>query len=155
MTSSDSHVGRYWEMVERLKVTQFYTAPTALRLLLKSGNDYVKKYDRSSIRLLGCGEYTRQRPCSSSLSLSLSVGEPLNDEAWKWYYNVVGEGRCTVVDTWWQTGTHSLYTLFTLSSSPSRDWRHHDHSSSIKQQPHTQTWLPYEPILWYRASPHD
>ena len=67
-------LGRYWEMVERLKVTQFYTAPTALRLLLKSGNDYVKKYDRSSIRLLGCGEYTdyRQRPCSSSLSQLVS-----------------------------------------------------------------------------------
>lgn len=79
--------GRFWEAIERLKVNIFYTAPTAIRALLREGNDWVKKYDRSSLRLLG------------------SVGEPINEEAWLWYYNVVGEGRCPIVDTWWQTET--------------------------------------------------
>jgi len=79
--------GRYWEMVERLRPTQFYGAPTALRLLLKHGDSWVKKYDRSSLRVLAC------------------VGEPLNHEAWHWYNDVVGDDRCEVVDTWWQTET--------------------------------------------------
>ncbi|XP_065827970.1 acetyl-coenzyme A synthetase 2-like, mitochondrial [Oscarella lobularis] len=82
--------GRYWEMVQRLRVTQIYTAPTALRLLIKSGDSHVRKYDRSSLRILGC------------------VGEPLNVEAWHWYHTVVGERRCTVVDTWWQTETGGI-----------------------------------------------
>ncbi|XP_025027595.1 acetyl-coenzyme A synthetase 2-like, mitochondrial isoform X2 [Python bivittatus] len=82
--------GRYWETVERLKINQFYCAPTALRLLLKYGNEYVKKYDRSSLTTLG------------------SVGEPINHEAWHWYYNVVGDKRCTLVDTWWQTETGGI-----------------------------------------------
>lgn len=79
--------GRYWEMVERLRPTHFYGAPTALRLLLKHGDSWVKKYDRSSLRVLGC------------------VGEPLNHEAWQWYNDVVGDKRCDVIDTWWQTET--------------------------------------------------
>lgn len=79
--------GRYWETVQRLGITQFYGAPTALRLLLKYEESWVKKYDRSSLRTLG------------------SVGEPINHEAWEWFYNVVGEGRCPLVDTWWQTET--------------------------------------------------
>lgn len=79
--------GRYWEMVERLKITQFYGAPTAIRLLLGHGDDYVTKYDRSSLRVLG------------------SVGEPINLEAWRWYNDVVGDKKCDVVDTWWQTET--------------------------------------------------
>ncbi|XP_064402705.1 acetyl-coenzyme A synthetase 2-like, mitochondrial [Halichondria panicea] len=91
--------GRYWEMVERLKVTHFYTAPTAIRMLLKFGDSWVSKYDRSSLRTLGC------------------VGEPLNDEAWLWYNNVVGEDRCTVVDTWWQTETGGIM----ISPRPSPD----------------------------------
>ncbi|CAH1793084.1 unnamed protein product [Owenia fusiformis] len=82
--------GRYWETVERLKMTQIYVAPTAVRLLLKSGNSFVTKYDRSSLRLLGC------------------VGEPLNHEAFEWYHDVVGEGRCPLVDTWWQTETGGI-----------------------------------------------
>uniref|UniRef100_A0A2C9JEW1 Acetyl-coenzyme A synthetase n=2 Tax=Biomphalaria glabrata TaxID=6526 RepID=A0A2C9JEW1_BIOGL len=81
------NAGRYWEMVERLKLDHIYLAPTSLRLLLKSGDEFVKKYDRSSLRKLGC------------------VGEPLNHEAWEWYYNVVGERRCDIIDTWWQTET--------------------------------------------------
>lgn len=82
--------GRYWEMVERLKINQFYTAPTALRAIQREGDGYVKKYDKSSLRILG------------------TVGEPINPETWKWYYNVVGEGRCSIVDTWWQTETGGI-----------------------------------------------
>ena len=82
--------GRYWDMVERLKITQFYTAPTAIRAIARDGDSFVKKYDRSSLRVLG------------------SVGEPINPEVWKWYYNVVGEGRCNIVDTWWQTETGGI-----------------------------------------------
>ncbi|XP_072844228.2 acetyl-coenzyme A synthetase 2-like, mitochondrial [Pogona vitticeps] len=82
--------GRYWETVQRLKINQFYCAPTALRLLLKYGDEYVKKYNRSSLTTLG------------------SVGEPINHEAWQWFYNVVGDGRCTLVDTWWQTETGGI-----------------------------------------------
>ncbi|XP_053738075.1 acetyl-coenzyme A synthetase 2-like, mitochondrial isoform X2 [Synchiropus splendidus] len=82
--------GRYWEMVQRLKINQFYGAPTAIRLLLKYGDEWVHKYDRSSLKTLG------------------SVGEPINTEAWEWYHQVVGEGRCPVVDTWWQTETGGI-----------------------------------------------
>ncbi|NXJ97710.1 ACS2L synthetase, partial [Corythaixoides concolor] len=82
--------GRYWEVVQRLKINQFYVAPTAIRLLLNYGEEWVKKYDRSSLKTLG------------------SVGEPINHEAWQWFYQVVGEGRCTVVDTWWQTETGGI-----------------------------------------------
>uniref|UniRef100_A0A8D0ARA9 Propionate--CoA ligase n=1 Tax=Sander lucioperca TaxID=283035 RepID=A0A8D0ARA9_SANLU len=82
--------GRYWEMVQRLKINQFYGAPTALRLLLKYGDQWVHKYDRSTLKTLG------------------SVGEPINTEAWEWYHRVVGDGRCPVVDTWWQTETGGI-----------------------------------------------
>jgi len=82
--------GRYWDMVQRHKITQFYTAPTAIRLLMKSGEEPVKKYDRSSLKVLG------------------TVGEPINPEVWVWYYNVVGEGKCPIVDTWWQTETGGM-----------------------------------------------
>lgn len=79
--------GRYWDMVERHKITQFYTAPTAIRTLMRFGEEPVKKYDRSSLRVLG------------------SVGEPINPEAWRWYYDVVGDKRCPIMDTFWQTET--------------------------------------------------
>uniref|UniRef100_A0AAX7TZ77 Propionate--CoA ligase n=1 Tax=Astatotilapia calliptera TaxID=8154 RepID=A0AAX7TZ77_ASTCA len=82
--------GRYWDMVERLKINQFYGAPTAIRLLLKYGDQWVNKYDRSTLKTLG------------------SVGEPINTEAWEWYHRVVGDGRCPVVDTWWQTETGGI-----------------------------------------------
>uniref|UniRef100_A0A8D1LXS4 Propionate--CoA ligase n=1 Tax=Sus scrofa TaxID=9823 RepID=A0A8D1LXS4_PIG len=82
--------GRYWETVQRLKINQFYGAPTAFRLLLKHSDSWVKKYDRSSLRTLG------------------SVGEPINHEAWEWLHQVVGDGRCTLVDTWWQTETGGI-----------------------------------------------
>ena len=77
-------------MVERLKINQFYTAPTAIRLLIKSGDEFVSKYDRSSLRVLG------------------SVGEPINPEAWNWYNEVVGDSNCPIVDTWWQTETGGI-----------------------------------------------
>ncbi|KAM4883394.1 LOW QUALITY PROTEIN: acetyl-coenzyme A synthetase 2-like, mitochondrial [Sylvia borin] len=82
--------GRYWEVVQRLKINQFYGAPTALCLLLNYGEEWVKKYDRSSLKVLG------------------SVGEPINKEAWQWFCQVVGEGRCALVDTWWQTETDGI-----------------------------------------------
>ncbi len=79
--------GRFWQVCEKHKVNIFYTAPTAIRALERFGDEPVKKHDRSSIRLLG------------------SVGEPINPEAWLWYHRVVGDGRCPIVDTWWQTET--------------------------------------------------
>ncbi|WP_299658080.1 acetate--CoA ligase [uncultured Tateyamaria sp.] len=87
--------GRFWDVCERHKVTQFYTAPTAIRALMGAGNEWVEKYDLSSLRLLG------------------SVGEPINPEAWTWYHEVVGKGNCPIVDTFWQTetGGHMLTPL--------------------------------------------
>jgi acetyl-CoA synthetase len=79
--------GRYWDMVQRHKITQFYTAPTAIRLLMRYGDEPPAKYDLSSLKVLG------------------TVGEPINPEAWRWYYEVVGKSQCTVVDTYWQTET--------------------------------------------------
>ena len=81
---------RFWHVVDKWKVNTFYTAPTAIRALMANGDDFVKRTDRSSLRLLG------------------SVGEPINPEAWEWYHNVVGEGRCPIVDTWWQTETGGI-----------------------------------------------
>ena len=82
--------GRFWQVVEKHKVTIFYTAPTAIRALMREGDEPVKTWDRSSLRLLG------------------SVGEPINPEAWMWYHEVVGDGRCPIVDTWWQTETGGI-----------------------------------------------
>jgi len=79
--------GRFWQVVAKHKVNIFYTAPTAIRALMGQGDNFVQKHDRSSLRILG------------------SVGEPINPEAWEWYYHVVGEDHCPIVDTWWQTET--------------------------------------------------
>jgi acetyl-CoA synthetase len=79
--------GRFWETVDRLGVTIFYTAPTAIRALEREGDDWVTRHSRKSLRLLG------------------TVGEPINPHAWEWYWRVVGDGRCPIVDTWWQTET--------------------------------------------------
>ena len=81
---------RFWQVCDKHKVTIFYTAPTAIRALMRDGDGPVQKTSRKSLRLLG------------------SVGEPINPEAWMWYYNVVGEGRCPIVDTWWQTETGGI-----------------------------------------------
>lgn len=82
--------GRCWEIIDKHQVNTFYTAPTAIRALHAQGNDPVTRSSRASLRLLG------------------SVGEPINPEAWEWYYNVVGEARCPIVDTWWQTETGGM-----------------------------------------------
>uniref|UniRef100_A0AAY4BWR0 Acetyl-coenzyme A synthetase, cytoplasmic n=1 Tax=Denticeps clupeoides TaxID=299321 RepID=A0AAY4BWR0_9TELE len=89
------HVGRFWEIIEKYRVTKFYTAPTAIRLLMKYGKKPLQKYDLSSLQILG------------------TVGEPINPEAWIWYHETVGQGRCPVVDTFWQTetGGHVLTPL--------------------------------------------
>ncbi len=81
---------RFWQVVDKHKVSIFYTAPTAIRALMREGEDPVKKTDRGSLRLLG------------------TVGEPINPEAWEWYYRVVGDERCPIVDTWWQTETGGI-----------------------------------------------
>jgi acetyl-CoA synthetase len=81
---------RFWQVCDKHKVSVFYTAPTALRALMGAGNEFVTKTDRSSIRLLG------------------TVGEPINPEAWNWYHEVVGDSRCPIVDTWWQTETGGI-----------------------------------------------
>ncbi|MBP0573128.1 AMP-binding protein, partial [Mycobacterium tuberculosis] len=81
---------RFWQVIDKHKVNIFYTAPTAIRALMGSGEGPVKATSRASLRILG------------------SVGEPINPEAWLWYYNVVGDGRCPIVDTWWQTETGGI-----------------------------------------------
>lgn len=81
---------RFWQVCDKYKVSLFYTAPTAIRALMGAGKDYVTQTDRSSLRILG------------------TVGEPINPEAWNWYYHVVGEQRCPIVDTWWQTETGGI-----------------------------------------------
>ena len=87
--------GRFWQVCEEHKVNQFYTAPTAIRALMGQGNEFVEKYDLSSLKVLG------------------TVGEPINPEAWNWYHNIVGKGKVPIVDTWWQTetGGHLLTPL--------------------------------------------
>jgi len=84
------HSDRFWEIVEKYKVNIFYTAPTAIRAIMREGDEWPNKHDLSSLRILG------------------TVGEPINPEAWMWYYNVIGKGRCPIVDTWWQTETGGI-----------------------------------------------
>ncbi len=78
---------RFWRVVDKYQVNSFYTAPTALRALMAQGNEPVTSTSRESLKILG------------------TVGEPINPEAWEWYYHVVGDGRCPIMDTWWQTET--------------------------------------------------
>jgi len=82
--------GRYWQVVDDLAVTIFYTAPTAIRAIAREGDDWVTRYKRDSLRILG------------------TVGEPINPDVWTWYHDLVGNGRCAVVDTWWQTETGGI-----------------------------------------------
>ena len=96
------NAGRYWDVVERHKITLFYTAPTAIRALAACGDEWVKAYDTSSLRVLG------------------TVGEPINPEAWEWYFNVVGQEKCAVVDTWWQTETGGMCIAPLSSITPTR-----------------------------------
>jgi len=84
------HPDRFWDIVEKYRVNVFYTAPTALRSIMREGDEWPAKHDLSSLRILG------------------SVGEPINPEAWMWYHDVIGKGRCPIVDTWWQTETGGI-----------------------------------------------
>ncbi len=89
-TPTYPHPDRFWDIVEKYQVSIFYTAPTAIRALMREGEEWPNKHDLSSLKLLG------------------TVGEPINPEAWMWYYNVIGQGNCPVVDTWWQTETGGI-----------------------------------------------
>jgi len=82
--------GRFWQICEKYDVTHFYTAPTAIRALQAMGDEHIEKYDLSKLKVLG------------------SVGEPINEEAWRWYYDKIGKGKCPIVDTWWQTETGGI-----------------------------------------------
>ena len=100
--------GRFWDVVDKHKVNQFYTAPTALRALMKEGDEWVKSRDLSSLKLLG------------------TVGEPIKEPEWKWYFNIVGNGNCPVVDTWWQTETGGiLISPFLEQLQPNRVQLHY------------------------------
>ena len=94
--------GRFWDLVDKHKVNQFYTAPTALRALMKEGNEWVNSKDLSSLRLLG------------------TVGEPIKEPEWKWYYDVVGKGQCPIVDTWWQTETGGILITPLPGATPTK-----------------------------------
>jgi len=94
--------GRYWRMVDDLGINIFYTAPTALRAIAQAGDEPVKRYSRKTLRILG------------------SVGEPINPEIWRWYHDVVGDGRCAVVDTWWQTETGGILITPLPGATPTK-----------------------------------
>ncbi|MCP3938504.1 MAG: AMP-binding protein, partial [Actinomycetia bacterium] len=94
--------GRYWQMVDDLNISIFYTAPTAIRAIAREGDEWVKKYDRSSLRVLG------------------TVGEPINPEVWTWYHDLVGKGQCTIVDTWWQTETGGICLTPVAPATPTK-----------------------------------
>ncbi len=91
--------GKWWSLIEKYKITKFYTAPTAIRALMRYGDDWPKKYNLSSLKILG------------------SVGEPINPEAWRWYYKHIGQERCPIMDTWWQTET-GMFMITPLPSVP-------------------------------------
>jgi len=94
--------GRFWEIVDKHQVNSFYTAPTALRALMKEGNDWVTKYDLSSLRLLG------------------TVGEPIKEPEWMWYHSIVGKEKCPIVDTWWQTETGGILITPLPGATPTK-----------------------------------
>ena len=94
--------GRYWQLVDDLGIDIFYTAPTAIRAIAREGDEWVGKFSRKSLRILG------------------TVGEPINPEVWAWYHDVVGEGRCAVVDTWWQTETGGILITPLPGATPAK-----------------------------------
>ncbi len=96
--------GRWWKLIEKYGITIFYTAPTAIRMFMRAGEHWPEKYDLSSLRLLG------------------SVGEPINPEAWMWYYKVIGKERCPIIDTWWQTETGAVM-ITTIDGTPMKPGR--------------------------------
>jgi len=96
------HADRFWDIVEKYQVNIFYTAPTAIRALMREGEDWPNKHDLSSLRLLG------------------TVGEPINPEAWMWYYSVIGKERCPIIDTWWQTETGGILITTLPGAMPTK-----------------------------------
>ena len=96
------HADRFWDIVEKYQVNLFYTAPTAIRALMREGEDWPNKHDLSSLRLLG------------------TVGEPINPEAWMWYYSVIGKERCPIIDTWWQTETGGILITTLPGAMPTK-----------------------------------
>tara|TARA_Y100001970_G_scaffold143843_1_gene176740 strand:- start:272 stop:2209 length:1938 start_codon:yes stop_codon:yes gene_type:complete len=111
------NASRFWEVIDKHKVNIFYTAPTALRALMAQGDEYVKSSSRDSLRILG------------------TVGEPINPEAWEWYYKVVGDSKCPIVDTWWQTETGAMMITPLAGSTP------------LKPGSATKPFLGIEPAL--------
>ena len=98
---------RFWDIIERHKVNIFYTAPTAIRAFIKWGEQWPAKHDLSSLRLLG------------------TVGEPINPEAWMWYHKTIGQGRCPIVDTWWQTETGAIMITPDSRGNAHQTWVRH------------------------------
>jgi len=94
--------GRFWHIIEKHGVSILYTAPTAIRAFIRAGDEWPKKHDLSSLRLLG------------------TVGEPINPEAWIWYQRVIGSGRCPIVDTWWQTETGGILITPLPGATPTK-----------------------------------
>ena len=136
--------GRYWDMVQRHKINIFYTAPTAIRALMKFGTvrehilehklliflqEHIKKYDLSSLRILG------------------SVGEPINPAAWEWYYREVGNERCAIVDTYWQTETG----MYMNSCGSLSNWKRGNCHDSSSWGDISETWLLLYSLLRSRA----
>jgi acetyl-CoA synthetase len=113
--------GRFWDCVDKWKVNIFYTAPTAIRAVMAQGDSFVKVHSRESLRLLG------------------TVGEPINPEAWRWYNEVVGDGRCPIVDTWWQTETGGILITPLPGAIPT------------KPGSATLPFLEYSPPWWMRT----
>ena len=93
---------RFWTIIEKHRVNIFYTAPTAIRAFIKWGDQWPLKHDLSSLRLLG------------------TVGEPINPEAWMWYHEMIGKGRCPIVDTWWQTETGAIMITPVPGATPTK-----------------------------------
>ena len=101
LTPDYPDAGSFWNLIEEQKITVFYTAPTAIRMFMKMGEIWPDKYDLSSLRIIG------------------SVGEPLNPEAFEWYYHTIGKERCPILDTWWQTET-GMQMITTMMGEPMR-----------------------------------
>ena len=101
------YTGRYWEMVQRLKVNHFYTSPSAIRKLMKADRNYADNYDLSSLKTIASGNvmyYTNT--AQEWFGCLYTVGEPLPTAAWKWFYREIGKENCVLVDTYWQTGKY-------------------------------------------------
>ena len=118
--------GRFWETIDRLGVTIFYTAPTAIRALMREGDEPVTRHSRKSLRLLG------------------TVGEPINPEAWEWYWRVVGDGRCPVVDTWWQTETGGIL----ISPFPGATADEAGHRQASRYPASSRCWSSRSTTCW-------